>query len=83
MTTEVLDALGEPVTPSADGIMQVSVDITGRYLYAGVKAAVVPGSLGAVAVYKIGAGGALRRRRGPTVPHRYRYPGVARTNVVQ
>ena len=54
VTTGALGAAGTPVSPSANGITQVSVDITGTYLYAGAKAAVAPGSLGAVAVYKIG-----------------------------
>ena len=49
-----------PVTVSVNGLTNLSVDITGTYLYAGVKApAVPPNSAGAVAVYKIGAGGAL------------------------
>src|SRR5882724_11722237 len=77
--TGALGAAGTPVTPSANGITQVSVDITGTYLYAGVKAAVAPGSLGAVAVYKIGAGGALTAVAGSPFPTGTGNPGVART----
>jgi 6-phosphogluconolactonase len=64
-------------------VANLSGDITGTYLYAGVKAAVAPGSLGAVAVYKTGAGGALTAVAGSPFPTGTGNPGLARTNVVQ
>jgi 6-phosphogluconolactonase (cycloisomerase 2 family)/uncharacterized protein YjdB len=78
-----LGAAGTPVTVSANGVTNLSTDITGTYLYAGVKAAVAPGSKGAVAVYTVGAGGALTAVAGSPFTAGTGNAGIAATNVVQ
>jgi 6-phosphogluconolactonase (cycloisomerase 2 family) len=78
-----LGAAGTATTALANGISNLSVDITGNYLYAGQKAAAAPGSKGAVAVYKIGASGALTAVAGSPFTTGTGNPGVAATNVVQ
>jgi hypothetical protein len=51
-STGALGAAGTPVTVSANGLTNITVDITGTYLYAGVNApAAPPNSKGAVAVH--------------------------------
>ena len=81
-TTGLLGAAGAVTSVSANGLTQISTDITGSYLYVGIKAAAAPGSLGAVAVYTIGAGGSLTAVGAP-VSTGTGNPGIAATNVVQ
>jgi hypothetical protein len=51
-STGALGAAGTPVTVFANGLTNITVDITGTYLYAGVNApAAPPNSKGAVAVH--------------------------------
>ena len=70
---------------SANGITPITTDITGTYLYVGVKAAAAPGSLGAIAVYKIVSAGSvtLSPVAGTPFSTGTRNPGIAVTNVVQ
>jgi 6-phosphogluconolactonase (cycloisomerase 2 family) len=81
VATGLLGVAGAVTPVSASGLTQISTDITGTYLYAGVKA--VPGPLGGVAVYKIGAGGTLTAVAGSPFPTGTGNPGIAVTNVVQ
>ena len=67
----------------ATGVTQVTTDITGTYLYVGVKAAAAPGSQGAVAVFKIGTAGSLTAVAGSPFATGSGNPGIAVTNVVQ
>jgi hypothetical protein len=78
-----LGAVGTPTTALANGISNLSIETTGNYLYAGQNAAAAPGSKGAVAVYKISAGGALTAVAGSPFTTGTGSPGVAATNVVQ
>jgi len=82
-TTGALGAAGSVTTVSANGLTGISTDITGTYLYVGVAAAPAPGSKGAVAVYSIGAGGALTAVAGSPSTTGTGNAGVAATNVVQ
>jgi hypothetical protein len=66
-----------------NGLTNIMTDISGSYLYAGVNAAAAPGSKGAVAVYSIGAGGALTAVAGSPFTTGTGNAGVAATNVVQ
>jgi hypothetical protein len=71
------------VTVSANGLTNITVDITGTYLYAGVNAPAEPAnSKGTVAVYTVGSGGALTAVGSPFTAG-IGNPGVAATNVVQ
>ncbi len=81
--TGALGAAGTVTNVSANGITNIAVDITGTYLYVGVKAAAAPGSKGAVAVYSISAGGALTAVAGSPFTTGTGNPGIAVTNVVQ
>jgi 6-phosphogluconolactonase (cycloisomerase 2 family) len=83
VTTGLLGAAGTVTTVSANGITQISTDITGSYLYVGVNAAAAPGSKGAIAVYKIGAAGSLTAVAGSPFTTGTGNPGIAVTNVVQ
>jgi 6-phosphogluconolactonase (cycloisomerase 2 family) len=82
-TTGTIGAAGAMTNVSANGLTNITVDISGSYLYAGVKAAAAPGSKGAVAVYSIGAAGALTAVTGSPFTTGTGNPGVAATNVVQ
>ena len=82
-TTGALGPPGTPVTVSVNGITNMSTDITGAYLYAGVKATAVPGSKGPVAVYAIGSAGALTAVTGSPFTTGTGNAGVAATNAVQ
>jgi hypothetical protein len=82
--TGALGAAGTPVAVSANGITNITVDLTGTYLYAGVNAPVSPpNSKGSVAVYTIASGGALTAVAGSPFTAGTGNPGVAATNVVQ
>jgi 6-phosphogluconolactonase (cycloisomerase 2 family) len=83
VATGALGAAGTSVNVSANGLTKIATDVTGSFLYAGVKAAAVPGSKGAVAVYSIGAGGALTAVAGSPFTTGTGDAGVAATNVVQ
>jgi hypothetical protein len=74
---------GTPVTVSVNGITNMSTDITGAYLYGGVKATAVPGSKGAVAVRTIGSTSALTAVAGSPFTTGTGNARVAATNVVQ
>lgn len=83
-STGALAVAGTPVTVSGNGITNITVDLTGTYLYAGVNApAAPPNSKGSVAVYSIGSGGALTAVAGSPFTAGTGNPGVAATNVVQ
>jgi 6-phosphogluconolactonase (cycloisomerase 2 family) len=83
-STGALGAAGTSVTVSANGLTNITVDLTGTYLYAGVNApAAPPNSKGSVAVYTIGSGGALTAVAGSPFTAGTGNPGVAATNVVQ
>ena len=81
-STGALGAAGTVANVSANGLTNISTDITGSFLYAGAKAAAAPGSKGAVAVYSIGATGGLTAVGSPATTGTGN-PGVAATNVVQ
>jgi 6-phosphogluconolactonase (cycloisomerase 2 family)/uncharacterized protein YjdB len=82
-STGALGTAGTVTNVSTNGLTQISTDATGTYLYAGVRAAVAPGSAGAVAVYKIGVAGALAAVAGSPFGTGTGNPGIAATNVVQ
>ncbi len=83
-STGALGAAGTVVTVSANGLTNITVDLTGTYLYVGVNApAAPPNSKGSVAVYTIGSGGALTAVAGSPFTAGTGNPGVAATNVVQ
>ncbi len=85
-STGALGAAGTAVTPvlPATGITNITVELTGTYLYAGVNAAAAPpNSKGSVAVYTIGSGGALSALPVSQLSTGTGNPGVAATNVVQ
>jgi hypothetical protein len=81
-STGALGAAGTPVTVSANGLTNITVDITGTHPYAGVNVPAAPAnSKGAVAVYTVGSGGALTAVGSPFTAG-IGNPGVAATNVV-
>jgi len=85
-STGALGAAGIPITVStpATGITNITVDLTGTYLYEGVNAPAAPAnSKGSVAVYTIGSGGALSTVPVSLVSTGTGNPGVAATHVVQ
>jgi 6-phosphogluconolactonase (cycloisomerase 2 family) len=82
-STGALGTAGTVTNVSTNGLTQISTDATGTYLYAGVRAAVGPGSAGAIAVYKIGVAGALAAVAGSPFGTGTGNPGIAATNVVQ
>jgi 6-phosphogluconolactonase (cycloisomerase 2 family) len=81
-TTGALGAAGAATTALANGIANVTTDIAGNYLYAGEKAAIAPGSKGAVAVYSIGANGALTPIAGSPFTTGTGNSGVVATSVI-
>ena len=82
-TTGTIGAAGTATTALPSGITQITTDPAGNFVYAGVKAAGAPPAKGAVAVYKIGASGALTAVAGSPFAAGTGNSGVAATNVVQ
>lgn len=82
-TTGAISVAGTPVTASANGITQLTTDAAGGFVYAGLKAAPPTTTTGAVAVFKIGAAGALSAVAGSPFTAGTGNSGVAATNTVQ